>query len=325
MGYTHLTREERYQIRALRATGASNRQIAGVLNRTPSTISREIRRNSGQRGYRPAQADRFAQERARACRIRRRITNLDWSTIEGLIRLDWSPEQISGRLRREGRLQVSPEWIYRYVYADKAAGGTLCGHLRCQRKRRKRYGSGRDRRGQIPGRISISERPAAVESRSQLGHWEGDTIIGQGHRGAAVTLVERTSRFVLLSGLAQKSAKATQRAITRRLRPVVEQVRSLTVDNGKEFAHHQRLARSLSSEVYFADPYSSWQRGTNENANGLIRQYLPKSRDLSTLTGAEVRMIENRLNHRPRKSLDYRTPYEVFNKTEESLTVALRS
>ncbi len=324
MGYTHLTREERYQIGALRATGATIRRIAGVLDRSPSTISREIRRNCGLRGYRPGQADRLARTRSRSCRVRRRITHKDWVLLEELIRRDWSPEQISGRLRREKQLWVSPELIYQHIYADKAEGGSLWTHLRCQQKRRKRYGSGRERRGCLPDRVGIDQRPAEVDSRSRIGHWEGDTIIGKAHRGAAVTLVERASRFLRLSKLPRKTAKATRRAISRRLRPFADQINSLTLDNGKEFAQHRQIAQSLGSAVYFADPYASWQRGTNENTNGLIRQYLPKSRDLTTLTSAEVRRIEARLNHRPRKCLNYRTPAEVLYGKEEKLTVALR-
>mgnify|MGYP005853660049 CR=1 FL=1 len=324
MGYTHLTKEERYQIRAMLEMESSIREMANVLDRAPSTISRELRRNRGQRGYRPGQADQKACERARTSRTRARITVQDWAAVAALVRQDWSPEQISGRMRCEGRLSISPEWIYQFVYADKATGGDLCTHLRCQHKRRKRYGSGRERRGRIPDRVGIEKRPAGVESRSRIGHWEGDTIIGKGHRGAAVTLVERKSRFLRIGKLPGKSAKATQLAIQRRLSPMAERVQTLTLDNGKEFSRHQTVARALDAAVFFADPYASWQRGTNENTNGLIRQYLPKHRDLSTLTGAEVREIEKRINNRPRKCLDYRTPHEVFNKTHEKLTVALR-
>jgi len=325
MSYTHLTEQERYQIRAMLETQCTIREMARVLNRSPSTISRELRRNRGGRGYRPRQADQMARERARCSRCRRRISERDWLCVTRLIRQDWSPEQISGRTGHEDTLAISPEWIYQFVYADKAIGGDLWMHLRCQRKRRKRYASGRDRRGRIPGRIGIEKRPDGAESRARIGHWEGDTIIGKGHRGAAVTLVERKSRFVRMAKLAGKSARRTQLAIRRRLRPMADKVRTLTLDNGKEFSLHQAISANLEIAVFFADPYASWQRGTNENTNGLIRQYLPKSRDLSTLTGAEIRKIEHRLNHRPRKCLGYLTPHEVFNKTREKLTVALRS
>jgi len=266
-----------------------------------------------------------ADERARETRTRTTITEHDWADIAALVRRDWSPEQISGRMRREHRLFISPEWIYQFVYADKAAGGDLWTHLRCRCKRRKRYASGRERRGRIPGRFGIEKRPAGVGSRRRIGHWEGDTIIGKGHRGGAVTLVERKSRLLRMGKVSEKSAKQTQHAIQRRLRPVVERVRTLTFDNGKEFSSHQAITRGLEAAVFFADAYASWQRGTNENTTGLIRQYLPKDRDLSTLIGAEIRKIEERINHRPRKCLGYRTPHEVFTKTHDKLTVALRS
>ena len=325
MGYTHLTKEERYQIYAMQKTQSSIREIAEVLNRAPSTISRELHRNRGQRGYRPRQAEATARERASQSRTCTRITAQDWAQIGTLLRRDWSPEQISGRMRLENGVSISPEWIYQFVLADKAADGDLWTHLRCRCKRRKRYGSGRERRGRIPDRVGIEKRPAGVNSRSRIGHWEGDTIIGKGHRGAAVTLVERRSRFLRMGKLAGKSAKETQRAIQRRLRPMAEHVQTLTFDNGKEFSNHRAITNTLEAAVFFADAYASWQRGTNENTNGLIRQYLPKNRDLSTLTGAEIRKIEKRINHRPRKCLGYRTPHEVFNKTYEKLTVALHS
>ncbi len=325
MSYTHLTKEERYQIRAMLDANCTIRCIAGVLGRSPGTISRELNRNRGQRGYRPRQADQLANEGAAASRRRPRITTRQWTEISRLIRLDWSPEQISARAALEGTLAISPEWVYQFIYADKAVGGDLYRHLRCQRKRRKRYGSGRDRRGRIPDRVGIEERPADVEKRETMGHWEGDTIIGKGHRGAAMTVVERKSRLVRIGKLPSKSANAMRQAFRRRLGPMVEAVRSITFDNGKEFSQHRLIGEDLNSLTYFADPYASWQRGTNENTNGLIRQYLPKDRNLETLTGGEIRMIEHRINNRPRKCNGYLTPNEVAYNKREKLTVALRS
>lgn len=325
MSYTHLTKEERYQIRAMLDANCTIRCIAGVLGRSPGTISRELTRNRGQRGYRPRQADQLANERAAASRRRPRITTRQWTEISRLIRLDWSPEQISARAALEGTLAISPEWVYQFIYADKAVGGDLYRHLRCQRKRRKRYGSGRDRRGRIPDRVGIEERPADVEKRETMGHWEGDTIIGKGHCGAAMTVVERKSRLVRIGKLPSKSANAMRQAFRRRLGPMVEAVRSITFDNGKEFSQHRLIGEDLNSLTYFADPYASWQRGTNENTNGLIRQYLPKDRNLETLTGGEIRMIEHRINNRPRKCNGYLTPNEVAYNKREKLTVALRS
>lgn len=324
MVYTHLTREERYQISVLHNAGHSLREIAMSLDRHASTISRELRRNRGGRGYWPLQAHGWACERARSSRRRVRISARQWRGIAGLIRRHWSPEQIARRARHEGTLRVSPERIYRFVYSDRACGGDLVTYLRCQRQRRKRYGSGRQRRGRIVGRVGIEQRPAAVTRRIQPGHWEADTLIGKGRRGALLSTVERRSRLVRLGKLTRRTAQAVQVQFRRRLGSYADRVRTVTVDNGKEFAGHAGISRALGCDVYFADPYASYQRGTSENTNGLIRQYLPKGRDLTTLTGAEIRAIENRLNHRPRKCLGFLTPHEVFNNTRESLTVALR-
>lgn len=324
MSYTHLTREERYQIWSLRRVGQSRQRIAKVLERDVSTISRELRRNQGARAYRPGQAHRWACERACASRSRARITARQWRGISGLIEQDWSPEQIAARARHEGTLSISPEWIYRFVYADRACGGELHRHLRCQRQRRKRYGSGRQRRGRIVGRVGIEHRPASAESRREVGHWEGDTLIGKGKRGASLTTVERCSRLLRMAKLSRRTTRVVRRQFRRCLGVYADKVKTVTLDNGKEFAGHADLARDLGCSIFFADPYASHQRGTSENTNGLIRQYLPKDRDLTTLTGAEIRSIENRLNNRPRKCLGFLTPYEVFHETRMELTVALR-
>lgn len=325
MSYTHLTEVERYQIRAMLTAQYTLRAIAEVLGRCPSTISREIKRNHGQRGYRPKQAHQKARQRASTCRRRVRIGPRQWREIERLLRLDWSPEEIAGRLRLEGTARISPEWIYQYVYADKALGGDLHTHLRCQKKRRKRYGSGVQRRGQIAGRIGIEWRPLEVEQRTTVGHWEADTIIGKGGKAGCLTTVERYSLFTRIAKLNRRTARQTARKLRQRLAPLAKAVISITADNGKEFTDHQDVSNTLGCDFYFADPYAAWQRGTVENTNGLIRQYLPKGRDLSTLIGPEICKIENRLNHRPRKCLGYLTPQEVFHDTQLQLTVALRS
>lgn len=322
--YTHLAHEERYQIYALKKAGVHQNEIATLLGRSPSTISRELRRNRGQRGYRPKQAQQMAQERARDARTRRRITDRQWQAVAALIRQEWSPEQIADRAEFEETLAISHETIYQFVYDDKTAGGNLWRCLRCQKPYRKRYGSGRERRGQIPGRIGIEHRPAEVEQRERIGHWKADTVHGRRRRGAVLSLVERTSRLTRLTKLPRATAQAVRDGARRRLRPIAHAVETITADNGREFAAHRDIAADLDADFYFADPYASWQRGTNENTNGLIRQYLPKSRDLSTLNGSELRKIENRLNHRPRKCLGFLTPHEVFNNTRLQLTVALR-
>ena len=207
---------------------------------------------------------------------------------------------------------MSHETIYRRVYVDKSMGGDLYKSLRCQRKRRKRYAGGRDRRGQILGRRPICERPRHIEERRQIGHWEGDTLIGKGHKHAIVSLVERKSGYAVLAKVENKTAALVSAAIIERLKPISKRVQTLTYDNGKEFADHATIDRALGSTAYFADPYSSWQRGSNENLNGLVRQYIPKSRPLSTVTDAELEKIERLLNTRPRKRLGYKTPLEIF-------------
>ena len=312
MSYTQLTQEQRYQIYVLKKTGQTQTEIAQCLGVHKSTISRELKRNRGQRGYRPKQAHQKAMQRKKE-KVRHRIRELDWMLIEKKIQLDWSPEQISGWLKKEqASLRVSHERIYQHIYADKRAGGTLYKHLRCQKKRRKRYGS-RDRRGQIPHRTSIEERPEVVEQRQRLGDWEADTIIGKGRRGAIVTLVERKSRLTLLEKIDEQTATATETAIVRALQPYQLKTLTITFDNGKEFTNHQQIACELEAETYFAHPYSPWERGTNENTNGLIRQYLPKGSDFSDITRERLAFIQERLNHRPRKCLGFCTPDMVFS------------
>jgi len=321
--YAQLTQDQRYQIHAFKKAGFNQSEIALELGVHRSTISREIGRNSGQRGYRPAQAQRFAQER-RSAAVTKRISDEDWRMIAGLIRFDLSPEQAAERLYKEQGLKISPEWIYLFIYTDKARGGDLHEHLRGQKPYRKRYAGGQDRRGQLKNRVSIDERPAIVDKRSRLGDWEGDTIIGRKHQGALVSLVNRKSSFTLIGKLTRKTAGQARDAATGLLGPLKDLVHTITLDNGKEFAFHDDIARKLDAKIYFAHPYSSWERGLNENTNGLIRQYFPKKHDFTT-TDNEIAEATHRLNHRPRKKLGFKTPYEVFFKTSTLLTVALQS
>ena len=311
MAYTQLAQEQRYQIYALKKMGHNQTQIAKCLGVHKSTISREFGRNQGQRGYRPKQAHEKTRIR-RAKKAQKRITADTWAQVKEKLRLDWSPEQISCWLKKYELDPVSHESIYQYVYADKRAGGDLHKHLRCQKKYRKRHG-GKDRRGKIPNRVSIEERPEIVELRERLGDWEADTIIGAGQKGAIVTLVERKSRFTMLDKVERRTADATEKAIVRMLLPHILKVRTITFDNGKEFAYHEKVAQHLQAEMYFAHPYASWERGTNENTNGLIRQYLPKGSDFSSITADQLSFIKERLNHRPRKCLDFQTPAMVFS------------
>jgi IS30 family transposase len=220
-----------------------------------------------------------------------------------------SPEQVAAEL------PISHETLYQHIYANKADGGLLWKNLRCQKKKRKRYAGGTDRRGQIVGRRPIHERPADVESRRTVGHWEGDTVIGARHKQAIVTLVERRSGYARLTKVSHKTSKQVADAVIKKLRSINARVKTITFDNGKEFAEHARIDEALGSTTYFADPFSSWQRGSNENFNGLLRQYVPKKRHLSTVTDEELKMIEERLNNRPRKRLGYKTPNQVFHES----------
>ena len=318
--YTQLTQGQRYQIYVLLKAGHNQTEIAHFIRVHKSTISRELRRNRGLKGYRPKQAHQFALNRRKKARYR--IEASTWILIEALIRQDLSPEQVSGWLQDNYGLQISHEWIYQYILTDKHAGGNLHRHLRCQKKRRKRYGS-YDRRGKLKNRVSIDKRPAIVDTRQRLGDWEVDTIIGKGHRHAIVSLTERKSRLALLRKVERKTARTVANAVIELLKPLPVRTHTITADNGKEFAEHERIARDLRADVYFAHPYTSWERATNENMNGLIRQYFPKKCNFATITQQEIEFVMERLNNRPRKCLGFKTPNEVF--FNHSSVVALSS
>ena len=310
--YQQLTSEQRYQISGLRKAGLKQCQIADEVGVDKSTISRELRRNKGQRGWRPKQAQYLRDERRRRCTNAKRITQEDWEGVETLIRQDMSPDQAAQRLALEGGLRISHETIYRHIYADKCGGGKLWQHLRCQKPRRKRYASGQERRGTIKNRVGIDERPEIVDQKTRIGDWEGDTVIGKNHRGALVTLAERKSRYVLAAPVPSKHAVGVAAAMKRLLLPHKRKCHTVTLDNGKEFAEHEEIAADLKSDIYFANPYCSWERGLNENSNGLLRQYFPKGMELTGITQEQVQWAVDRLNHRPRKVLGHRTPFEVF-------------
>lgn len=316
MNYKHLSQIERYQIYSLMKANQSITQIADQLGRHKSTISRELGRNEGRRGYRPKQACELALSRSQGSRNAREVEPWVKREADVLLDLQWSPEQIAGKL------PVSHETLYMHVYADKAKGGKLWKNLRCQKQKKKRYASGQDRRGQIPNRRPLNERPGYVEDRKHVGHWEGDTVIGANHKQAIVTMVERKSGYAVIAKVANKTADLVSAAIVRRLKPFGTKVKTLTFDNGKEFCGHAKIDEALGSTSYFARPFASWERGSNENFNGLLRQYVPKKRAMESITDEEIKMIENRLNNRPRKRLGFRTPAEVFH---QSLSrVALR-
>jgi len=317
MTYKHLSQAERYQIHALMKAGHNQSQIAKVLDRSKSTISRELSRNTGSRGYRPKQACEMSAERAQNSRNANTVPAWVNDQAQLLLQLQWSPEQIASKL------PISHETVYLRVYADKAQGGTLWKNLRCQKQKRKRYAGGRDRRGQIPNRRPLSERPLHIEARRQVGHWECDTVMGANHKGAVVTMVERKSGYAVMAKVSNKTSELVSSAIVDKLQPLAARVKTLTFDNGKEFARHAYIDEKLQSTAYFARPFASWERGSNENLNGLLRQYVPKKRAMSTVTDEEIRMIQNRLNNRPRKRLGFKTPAEVFHQSLKR--VALRA
>jgi len=315
--YRQLTQAQRYQIYALRKAKHTLAEIADVIGVHKSSVSRELKRNRGQRGYRPQQAHERAT--ARRQKVVPRITAEDWELVESLLKQDWSPEQISGRLKKEQAIRISHEWIYQYILANKRAGGDLYKHLRCQKKHRKRYGT-YDRRGKLPNCRSIEERPAIVDARKRLGDWEVDTITGRKQKQAIVTLTERKSRFTFVSKVKRRTAQAVRKQVCRMLLPVKNKVHTLTSDHGKEFADHEQIAQMLELKFYFAHPYAAWERGTNENMNGLLRQYFPKKSDFQSVSNKELEQAMTRLNFRPRKTLRFKTPFEVFYHSTVALT-----
>ena len=310
--YSQLTQEQRYHIYGLQKARNSQTYIADAVGVHKSTISREVRRNRGDRGYRPQQAHKRALDnRQHAEKHIKFAPELEKIVTEKIL-LDWSPDQISGYLQKENIASISHERIYQFLIADKKIGGALYTHLRHSgKKRKKRYGS-KDRRGQIKNRISIDERPKIVDKKLRIGDWEGDTIIGKQQQKAIVTLVDRASKVVRIGPVATKHSDVVAKIMINLLMPTESTSHTVTLDNGKEFSGHEKIAKSLNINIYFAHPYSSWERGLNENTNGLIRQYIKKGSSFEGVTNERINFIENRLNNRPRKSLGYSTPNVVY-------------
>jgi len=310
--YQQLTYEQRCQISALMKSGCSQRKIAMTIGTTQSTVSRELGRNTGARGYRHKQAQVKTQQRRAEAVQRTKMTSVMVKTIESKLRIEWSPEQISGWLLNDREELISHESIYLHIWADKQAGGDLYTHLRRQGKKYDKRRNGKSTRGQIKNRVSIDDRPKVVEDKSRIGDWEIDTVIGKGHSGALVTIVERVTKLTVSSRVNSKSAADVTRATIALLKPYEDVVHTITADNGKEFAYHEEISKALSVDVYFAHPYSSWERGLNENTNGLLRQYFPKNTDFKKVEQIEVRRAVRRLNSRPRKDLDFKTPAQLM-------------
>lgn len=314
--YEQLAREERYLISAYLKAKWSLRAIASELGRSPSTISREVRRNATTHdgAYRPSKADRYAGARRRRCRRGPKFTEQQYVLVRRYLRKKWSPKQIVGTLKPQGLLDMSHESIYRYLLRDKHAGGELWKHLRLKMKlRRKRYGK-HDWRGVLRGKKHITERPWEVELRQEVGHWEGDTVVGKDLRHSILTLVERATGLTVIRKLKARNAKETNKA----LRAVVEKygarMKTITFDNGTEFHDYEEIEKEFGIDCYFATPYHSWERGTNENTNGLIRQYLPKGTCMKNLTQAKCDWIARELNTRPRERYDFRTPEAMYGR-----------
>ena len=314
MKYHQITSEERYMLSRLRVQGFSQAAIARWMQRHPSTISRELRRNRTTHDgrYRVEKAIEKANGRRSRSRRNQRFTPTDLRRVEELLNQQWSPEQIDGHLRRTGGLRISHETIYRHVWHDRRYGGDLYRHLRGARKlRRKRY-QHHDSRGRLAGKRHISERPRAAEQRACIGHWEIDTVIGHASKHCIVSLVDRKSGFLQIGKLrARTAAQTTQRTIDLINRQPAA-FRTITADNGTEFHSYAQIEHATGVRFYFATPHHSWERGTNENTNGLIRQYLPKRLSMPNITQHHCNVIANKLNARPRKRLDYQTPAECF-------------
>jgi IS30 family transposase len=325
MPYTHLTENERYVISHLSVAGFSLREIARRIKRHHTTVSRELERNGPEYDctvYWYDWTHPMALKRRHKARHHRRQSNPHLvKYVIRKLRDDWSPETIAEKLKIEypenDKMRVSHETIYRWIYLDANEAGILYHHLRRRRKKRrrqKRYGSGRRF---IPGRVSISERPAIVETRERFGDWEGDTVEGKKSTGYFATHVERKSRYLIAAKLTNKKAESlTSKSIKAFWRIPKKMRKTLTVDNGKEFARFKKLEDKTGLTVYFADPYSAWQRGTNENTNGLLRQYFPKGTDFRNVSEEDLAFAVKKLNHRPRKRLNYQSPYEVFWKAK---------
>ena len=313
--YHQLTQEERYSITGLQRAGLSQADIARQMSRSPSTISRELSRNRTMHDghYRAEKAQQYASARRRRARRRSWYSAAQWREVEALLRSKWSPEQIRGRLLASGKWCISHETIYRHILRDKKAGGTLFQCMRIMPKlRRKRY-NGKDSRGVLAGKRHIGERGQAIDQRLHLGHWEGDTVIGRDKHHCILTLLERKSGYAVIKKMSSRTTAQVTRAASQAIGQHAKHFHSLTLDNGTEFHDYKALEARFPVTCYFATPYHSWERGANENLNGLIRQYLPRGLCMSSLTQAECNWIAKELNNRPRKRHDFKTPKEIYH------------
>jgi transposase, IS30 family len=315
MRYNHLTSLEREQLYVLRVTNKfSIEKIAEEMNRSPSTVSRELRRNSFDDNlYLPDKAQKMVESRREESKEKfGSISDITIVHIKQHLERYHSPEQLCGRMKLEGIDSVSHETIYQMIYADHQGLGKYKKYLRQKQKRRRRKGS-KQKRGGIPGRVGIENRPLVADLKTEIGHWEGDTVIGANHQGIIVTYVDKKSKYLLAGLVKNKTVEQVNQLTIKLFSEVKQSFRStITFDNGREFCGHQEIATVLGLDVFFANPYHSWERGLNEHTNGLIRQFVPKGKSFSIKMAEEFQEYVELINHRPRKSLDYRTPYEVF-------------
>ncbi len=313
-GHRHLTHEDRCQIGALKESGLSDGAIAARLGRDRPSVWRELRRNGGDSGYSPGEAQGKAElRRSGASSVPRKMAAERWAHVEGCLTEGWSPEQVAGRLRLEGGWAVGRQWTSGRLKAGRKAGGRLFTLLRRRGRKPNWRGGRRSGRGHIPGRVDIPERPAEVERKERVGDWEADTIIGKGHSGAVVSLVDRASKYTYLQRAGRRTSAEVSAAMLEMPPGSRAPVHTITADNGREFAGHAGVAEALKAGFFLPTPYHSWERGLNGHTNGLVRQYLPKGTDLRAVTDAEVGRVQDRLNVWPRRVLGYRTPAEVLH------------
>ena len=312
MKKVHLTREQRYTISAMHRQGCTQKMIAETIGKDKSVVSRELKRNANAKGrYSFEYAQSMAEIRKERMKKPRKLHPWLQKEIIGLIKQDWSPRQVEGRLRLENKPFVSHETIYKVIRSDKAQGGTLYKHTRHRLKYRKRAAG---KKISIKNRVSIDRRPAIVDTRQRFGDWEIDLIVGENNRGAMLTMVERKTAFAMMEKLQHgKNAKELTKTVTRLLTGYIKHVHTITADNGTEFADHQTIAKLLKTSFFFTHPYAAWEKGLIENTNKLIRQYIPKGTNLNAVTEQQIKEIQYKINNRPRKNLNFYAPIEIFS------------
>jgi len=323
MEKVHLTREERYTISAMYRQGCTQKMIAEAINKDKSVISRELKRNANSKGkYFFEYAQDVASLRKERMKKPRKLHQCLKKEIVGLIEQDWSPQQIEGRLKLENKPSVSHETIYKMIRQDKDGGGTLYKHTRHQLKHRKRPIGVKI---SIKNRVTIDHRPEIVDTKQRFGDWEIDTIVGENNKGAIVTMVERKTAFMMMGKLTKgKNATELAKTVSGMLLAYLHHVHTITGDNGTEFAEHQTIAKNLKTKFFFTHPYASWEKGLIENTNKLIRQYIPKKTNFDTMNDQQIKKIQYKINNRPRKNLNFKSPKEIFFLNLQKNKVAFR-